>query len=86
MMKSNVSLGAPIAARPRWPLCLTAPRSFRAHERTKRFVHRAGVPEPSMDIRLEHNDVAAFHVASVVLPADQRREVREPILGAKLVG
>jgi len=39
-----------------------------------------------MDIRLEHNDVAAFHVASVVLLADQRREVREPILGAKLVG
>src|SRR6266852_9096226 len=66
---ANVSLGTPIAARPRRPLCLTAPRSFCAHERTKRFVHRAGVPEPSMDIWFEHNDVAAFHIGLVVLHA-----------------
>src|SRR6266480_2862539 len=72
---ANVSLGTPIAARPRRPLCLAAPRSFCAHERTKRFVHRAGVPEPSMDIRLEHNDVAAFHVALFLLPAYAPREV-----------
>src|SRR5436190_7642721 len=72
---SYVSLVAPIAARPRRPLCLTAPSSFCAHERTKRLVHRAGVLEPSMDIRLEHDDVAAFHVALVVFPAYTTREI-----------
>src|SRR5882724_3580477 len=72
---SNVSLIAPIAARPCRSLCLTVPRSFFTHERTKRFGHGAGVLEPPMDIRLEHNGVAAFHVTLVVLPAYTTREV-----------
>src|SRR3989442_16022281 len=39
-------------------------------QRTKGVIHRGGILEPFSDIRDEHDNVSAFQIARMVLPAN----------------